>query len=295
MSRRAALGELAIFAIAAGAACGDVVVMNSTRDNTLYESPVGDLSNGAGPSFFAGMTNGASKRRGLVRFSVGAQVPPGSTITSVVLSLHMSQTIAADVNVSLFRVLKDWGEGASNAGTSGGGGALALPGDATWLHTFFSDQFWSGPGAVAGVDYLATSSATTAVGNPVTTYFWNSTPELVADVQAWINTPASNYGWILIGDETVIGTAKKFDSHENADPAVRPTLTVTFTPPAQTCYANCDGSATAPVLNALDFGCFLTKYAAGDTYANCDGSSTAPVLNALDFGCFLTKFAGGCT
>jgi len=33
------------------------------------------------------------------------------------------------------------------------------------------------------------------------------------------------------------------------------------------CYANCDNSTTAPVLNVSDFSCFLTKYAAGDTYA----------------------------
>ena len=61
------------------------------------------------------------------------------------------------------------------------------------------------------------------------------------------------------------------------------------------CYANCDGSTTPPALNVLDFGCFLNRFAAGDTYANCDGSTTPPVLNVLDFGCFLNRFAAGCT
>jgi hypothetical protein len=60
------------------------------------------------------------------------------------------------------------------------------------------------------------------------------------------------------------------------------------------CYANCDESTTEPVLNVADFGCFLTKFAAGDPYANCDESTTEPVLNVADFGCFLTKFAAGC-
>ena len=60
------------------------------------------------------------------------------------------------------------------------------------------------------------------------------------------------------------------------------------------CYANCDQSTTAPVLNVADFSCFLTKFAGGDNYANCDQSTTAPVLNVADFSCFLTKFAGGC-
>jgi hypothetical protein len=63
---------------------------------------------------------------------------------------------------------------------------------------------------------------------------------------------------------------------------------------ANSCYANCDGSTTAPVLNALDFACFLNRFAAGDTYANCDGSTAPPVLNVLDFACFINAFAAGC-
>ncbi|MEX2219842.1 MAG: hypothetical protein WD749_13910 [Phycisphaerales bacterium] len=60
------------------------------------------------------------------------------------------------------------------------------------------------------------------------------------------------------------------------------------------CYANCDNSTQAPVLNVADFGCFLTRYAGGEAYANCDESTQAPVLNVADFGCFLTKYAAGC-
>jgi hypothetical protein len=62
----------------------------------------------------------------------------------------------------------------------------------------------------------------------------------------------------------------------------------------QPCYANCDASTTAPVLNVADFTCFLNKFSAGDPYANCDASTTAPTLNVADFSCFLTKFAAGC-
>src|SRR5206468_3486802 len=59
------------------------------------------------------------------------------------------------------------------------------------------------------------------------------------------------------------------------------------------CYANCDGSTAAPILNANDFQCFLNKFAAGDSYANCDGSTTPPVLNANDFQCFLNAMRPG--
>jgi hypothetical protein len=39
------------------------------------------------------------------------------------------------------------------------------------------------------------------------------------------------------------------------------------------CYPNCDGSTIAPCLNVQDFGCFLNKFANGDSYANCDNST----------------------
>jgi hypothetical protein len=60
------------------------------------------------------------------------------------------------------------------------------------------------------------------------------------------------------------------------------------------CYANCDDSTTAPVLNVADFTCFLQRFAAGESYANCDQSTTVPVLNVADFTCFLQSFASGC-
>ncbi|MFN0132661.1 MAG: GC-type dockerin domain-anchored protein [Phycisphaerales bacterium] len=60
------------------------------------------------------------------------------------------------------------------------------------------------------------------------------------------------------------------------------------------CYANCDGSSLAPILNVNDSGCFLNRFAVGDPYANCDGSSAVPILNVNDFLCFLNTFAVGC-
>jgi subtilisin-like proprotein convertase family protein len=65
-------------------------------------------------------------------------------------------------------------------------------------------------------------------------------------------------------------------------------------PFGNTCYANCDNSTTAPILNVGDFTCFLQRFAAGDAYANCDNSTTPPVLNVGDFTCFLQRFAAGC-
>ncbi|MFN0133934.1 MAG: GC-type dockerin domain-anchored protein [Phycisphaerales bacterium] len=61
------------------------------------------------------------------------------------------------------------------------------------------------------------------------------------------------------------------------------------------CYANCDNSTVAPILNVNDFICFQNAFAAGDPSANCDGSTTPPVLNVNDFICFQNAFAAGCT
>ncbi len=65
--------------------------------------------------------------------------------------------------------------------------------------------------------------------------------------------------------------------------------------PPPTCYANCDQSTSPPILNVLDFACFLNRFAAGDPAANCDASSAPPILNVLDFSCFLNAFAAGCS
>jgi uncharacterized membrane protein len=61
------------------------------------------------------------------------------------------------------------------------------------------------------------------------------------------------------------------------------------------CYANCDASATPPLLNANDFVCFLNSFVAQQPYANCDGSTTQPTLTANDFQCFVISYATGCT
>jgi hypothetical protein len=50
---------------------------------------------------------------------------------------------------------------------------------------------------------------------------------MASDVQSWVNTPAGNFGWILIGEETVNQNAKLFGSRESA---AMPTLTLQVSP-----------------------------------------------------------------
>jgi uncharacterized membrane protein len=65
-------------------------------------------------------------------------------------------------------------------------------------------------------------------------------------------------------------------------------------PDPETCYPNCDGSSSGPILAIEDFVCFRSRFAAGESYANCDGSTTPPVLNIQDFICFMNQFVAGC-
>ena len=52
------------------------------------------------------------------------------------------------------------------------------------------------------------------------------------DVQGWVDNPASNFGWMILLDETLGKKhVKRYDSREHPDPAVRPTLRIWFTPP----------------------------------------------------------------
>ncbi len=217
---------LSALTLLSATATADIVTLSASKDNTLYEEVAGTVSNGAGNHFFCGLNAGGEARRGVLAFDIAGSIPAGSTINSVSLQLNMSRTIAGSTDVDLHLLLADWGEGASAAGGTEGGGTTAVSGDATWIHTFYPSQFW---GAVGG-DFAATSSATTAVSG-IGFYNWSSTT-MVGDVQAWLDAPAINFGWIVVGSEPALAdtTAKRFDSRTNPDTSVRPQLMIDFTP-----------------------------------------------------------------
>lgn len=207
----------------------DVVTIVSGRDVTLYENDEGAAANGSGEHFFAGRTNAGEIRRGMLWFDVASAVPPGSTITGVTLRLRMSKTIVGTMTTTLHRVQRDWGEGASNAFGQEGGGTNPERDDATWIHTFYPDQFWKNMGG----DFDNAVVSSLAVG-PIAFYTWPSTPAFVSLAQSWLDDPGSNFGLMVITDETQFPSAKRFDAHEHGVANNRPMLEVTFDPPAAT-------------------------------------------------------------
>lgn len=197
--------------------------LSADRDNTIYQHNDGLLSNALGEYFFAGNNSFSESRRGLIHFDIASAVPAGSTINSAVLTLHSSQGNYPNT-VALHRVLADWGEGTSDAPGSEGSGTNSTPGDATWIHTFYNNTFWTTPGG----DFLAAPSGSSNITG--TGFFnFNSSPTLISDVQQWLDAPAGNYGWILLGDEANPSTAVRFDSRENPNESFRPMLAINYT------------------------------------------------------------------
>lgn len=222
------------------------VTIPASRDNTLYQSATGATSNGVGEYFFTGRTKDGLVRRGVIAFDVAGNVPAGATITGVTLQLHVSRVANTTLRfTTLHRLQASWGEGTSNAGQNEGQGGPSATNDATWIHRFYPATPWASPGG----DFNATASASTAVqGNG--TYTWTS-GGMVLDVQAWLDTPASNFGWLVRGDESVVETAKRFDSRENGQVASRPALVVDYTLGAGT-GACCLPSGDCNVTSATD-------------------------------------------
>ncbi len=237
-ARRLAISLVLLGSLVTAPALADVVRLAPSRDTTIY-SESGDLGNGAGEYLFSGHTARSTTRRALLAFDVARHVPAGSKITSATLTLHVSQSpglaegapsqpSALPAPFVLHGVTAAWGEGTSNAGPPGGFGAGATVNDATWTHRFWNAGIWTTPGG----DFNAVGSASTVI--PVTSdalVTWGSTAAMVADVQAWLDNPATNFGWVLIGNEAADRTARRFDSRENRNPAYRPVLTIEFIPP----------------------------------------------------------------
>ncbi|MBD3289750.1 DNRLRE domain-containing protein, partial [candidate division KSB1 bacterium] len=202
------------------------VQIPAKMDNTLYEDASGELSNGAGQSFFVGRTNQTenSIRRGLIAFDISGNIPANAVIQDVMLTLSMSKTSSGAEDIMLHRVLAEWGEGTSDASGNEGSGTAATTSDATWTYRMYNTELWD----TQGGDFALTSSATLSVDN-AGSYTWGSTQQMVDDVQGWLDNPSENFGWILVGNESSSRTSKRFDSHEHPTASSRPVLSVTYT------------------------------------------------------------------
>ena len=137
---------------------GTEVVLPPAKDNTIFSEAA--ESNGQGIYLFVGRTNEPSIRRALLKFDLSGVIPNGAVIESASLNLSMNRTIVGNQTITVHRLLRDWGEGPSNAFGQEGRGAPAETGDATWVNAFHPSDAWSSQGG----DFEAVASASQSVG-----------------------------------------------------------------------------------------------------------------------------------
>ncbi|MEM7030454.1 MAG: DNRLRE domain-containing protein [Chloroflexota bacterium] len=198
-------------------------VISATRDAFIIEASPNN-NTGRDDQMWAGGGGAQSmRRRGLVYFDVAAHIPSGMTILTVTVHFEVvggPSGGGVDSSFRLNRLTKDWQEG----NKSGQHGDSASTGAVTWSAAQHNVVSWT----LAGGDFVSTPSAETPVSG-LGLYTWQSTPALVSDVQSWLDTPTTNYGWILRSDnEFTNQTVRRFGTHDGKRPAK---ITVDYAPP----------------------------------------------------------------
>jgi hypothetical protein len=154
------------------------------------------------------LDNHGVQSQALIRFDdiIGhgpGQVPPGSTVTSAVLTLHCNDDGGGKIYVH--RVLADWDAASINWDTAKLGGNTE--------------------GGMQADDKEATAPFGSFASNRTGVYEIDILPA----VKLWVSGQAKNHGLALTSDST---NGWDFDTSEAEEVDHRPMLTVTFTPPA---------------------------------------------------------------
>jgi hypothetical protein len=189
------------------------IILTAAADTTVYSNNVNN--NGGGHSFgIAGQANNGNSRNMLLRFDLSG-VAPGSIVNSARLDLNVSQIGNTGGNFELFRINTDWGEGSQ----TGNQGAAASAGDATWNEAEFGSSNWSTPGGTFFAPVLNNVSITS-----VGTSSFNSTANFTTAVQAMVDDPTQNFGFLISSSD--VSSAIRIGSREGGNPA---SLAVDFT------------------------------------------------------------------
>ncbi len=227
--RRPALAGLAGMILACRAFAGSVTLYPNADTSLFANFPDNDL--GASSSLVSGVNGSGFSSRALVRFDVANQIPSNAVIQSVALTMNVVTVPGGGGVASVFdlrRVLLGWGEGAGTSNT----GSPANAGEATWNNRMHPSTPWTVPGGAISNDFSETLSASMLISG-LGSYTFNSTTQLVADVQQWLLNPSANFGWVLISEsENTAFTARRFGSREDA--VNTPVLVVEYAVPATT-------------------------------------------------------------
>ncbi|MFK7738995.1 MAG: PKD domain-containing protein [Planctomycetota bacterium] len=204
----------------------ETVEITPSADTIIYSDSTSN-SNGAGVALVVGRVAGTGVRRALMQFDVDGNVPAGATINTAQLRVTNRSVPNGATNgthaLSIRRLTAAWTEGTADSAPTHGQGVATTGGGATFINRVSPSTAWSS----AGGDFASASGSVT-VTNSFTSFTSSSTSGLVSDVQGWLDTPANNFGWILIGNEGSTQTTKWLDSRE-ASAADRPRLLLNIT------------------------------------------------------------------
>ena len=206
------------------------VTLVPIADTSIFEKAP-DNNLGATQSFAAGNTATPDPARALIRFDLSTALPAGARVSGVSLRLPVVRTarFPEPATFALHRLLVDWGEGNKGANVVTDIGALASSGEATWSARFHAQQSWAAPGAAPAMDFVARASSSADITGTLLLVF-DSTGDLIADVQRWLDNPSSNFGWLLKDQfESIGSTARRFGSREH--PTDRPQLVLEYEAP----------------------------------------------------------------
>jgi len=255
--------------MASASAHADSVILQPNADTSLFEAfPNNNL--GANENMVAGANASLLRGRAVFRFDIAGAIPSNAIIQSASLTLTVVIVPPDGGQASTFdlrRLFVDWGEGAgtNNAGTA------AKPGETTWDARFYPSNLWTVPGGSISNDFSERVSASLFLG-ALGAYTFDSTSNLVSDVQTWSRNPATNFGWILMSEsEDIAFSVRRIGTRESITNA--PLLNVHFTLPI------------APTLQ-------LTKSARGEIQLEFPASAgqaySVQFRDSLSFGNWLT-------
>jgi len=197
----------------ADAVLANVLTLGTSQDSMVTEQFLA-TPQGTNIYMIAGTNGQDEDSRSLLAFNLTA-IPSNAVVSSAALTVKvvkLAPGFPSSGTMDLRRLLVAWSDGA-----------------ATWTNRLTSIR-WSTNGAAAPVDF--TNSITQSITvTAQTTYTFVSNSNMVADVQRWVNNPASNFGWIIISElQGTLFTECKFGTRENS--GNEPSLTVQFTVPA---------------------------------------------------------------
>jgi chitodextrinase len=188
------------------------------RDNYMY---VGYPTTNYGGSSLMRVTGygAAEVQRALVRFDVSS-IPTGLPIRKATLwlySFNPPQVKGSTGFYGAYKLTRDWGETTSS---------------------------WNSPWTTPGGDFEATADAQAPKQSSAAAPCWYAF-DVTARVQAWINNPSDNYGWLIKCTNEALNNQDEFVSSDSPDAAHRPKLVISDLPTQVPGDINGDGNVDA--------------------------------------------------